>query len=437
LLMEGGEVTVICVDTSITNLFWFLDQINAVEIYCQHKVKDHPNNLFGIVPSTKLDYGACLAPTCSLASLAYSYNSLESHMQEYTNLHQELSRLGWFDQEYKERKKRLVVFSGSPLLSTSDPLPQAIANFLEERRVVLDVVDFGPRFKDEEDWKATNLKALVNSMNHNNDENESSRYLLIEDDGFSLSRHITRSSTLNMHNGRLSMMGGEVTMICVDTSITSLSRFYDQIDAVEIYCERKLKAHPNNFVGIARFGQRDLGIFLYPTNCLEMVTSILCVLNPLEQEYTDLLQGFDDLLQGFDGDWFDQEDMKKRIVVFSGSPLPSTEPKNIAHLLKKRCVVLDVVVFGTRVKDEEDRRAEYLKALVDSMNHNNDKNESSHYFLIEDDGFSLSHRISSSLILPPLAEEEEEEEEEAPIRENNHLTSHYCEQVDIVNKLIL
>nr|GFC77011.1 26S proteasome non-ATPase regulatory subunit 4 homolog [Tanacetum cinerariifolium] len=60
-------------------------------------------------------------------------------------------------------KKRIVVFSGGPLLFTRDELPEAL-DFLKERRVALDVVDFGTRtVQDEEDSKAKNLKAFVDA----------------------------------------------------------------------------------------------------------------------------------------------------------------------------------------------------------------------------------------------------------------------------------
>ncbi|GJV91209.1 retrovirus-related pol polyprotein from transposon TNT 1-94 [Tanacetum coccineum] len=119
---------------------------------------------------------------------------------------------------------------------------------------------------------------------------------------------------------------------------------------------------------------------------------------------TDLLKGFKLFRLG----WFGQEYMKKRIVVFSGGPLLSTtgqSPEAMASFLKKGHVVLDVIDFGTRVKGKEDCKAKYLKALVAAMNDNNE-NEDSRYFLIEDDGLSLSHHISSSSILPPLVPQE-------------------------------
>ena len=76
-----------------------------------------------------------------------------------------------------------------------------------------------------------------------------------------------------------------------------------------------MQAHPDNLVGIVRFGQLDLGTCgLYPTHSLAIVTSKLRALKPLEQEYTDLLEGF----KLSRGGWFHKEDMKTRIVVFSG-----------------------------------------------------------------------------------------------------------------------
>lgn len=185
-------------------------------------------------------------------------------------------------------------------------------------------------------------------------------------------------------------------MICVDTSITSLCWFHDQIRAVKDLFQSKLNAHPDNLVGIATFGQRDLGICLDPTNSRETIFSKLLALKPLEQECTFELSRLG---------WFCPEHMKNRIVVFSGCPLLFTTDQ-LPEALKQRRVVLDVVDFGTRVKDdEEDCKAKYLKELVDAMNDNNNENEDSRYFLFQDDGFSLTHHISSSSIIPPLSEE--------------------------------
>ena len=102
-------------------------------------------------------------------------------------------------------------------------------------------------------------------------------------------------------------MEGEVTMICVDTSIPSLCWFNDQIDAVKIYCERKLKvrtyiyyyflitliilyyyntlvlincmqAHPDNLVGIGILGSIVSSVKGVPTKNLETITKTLaCV----------------------------------------------------------------------------------------------------------------------------------------------------------------
>ncbi|GJW60781.1 26S proteasome non-ATPase regulatory subunit 4 [Tanacetum coccineum] len=408
-----GEVTVICVDTSITNQCWFLDQKRAVEFYCECKLNAHPDNLVGIVTSSHLDSGCLLAPTHNRATVTYSL-ALIAGKQVYQCIDASLLRgfalfdAGLFPQE--DMKKRIVLFSGggSPF-STAGHSPEAMASSLKkiDGRVALDVIDFGTRVMDKEDFKAKYLKALVDAMNDNN-ENEDSHYFLIKDDGLSLSHHISSSSILpsllSRSRASMSLMEGEVTMICVDTSITSLCCFNDQIKAAKIYCERKLKAHPENFVSIARFGQRDLGTHLDLTNCLEEVAYKLGVLQPRKQEYTDLLEGFKLFRLG----WFGQEYMKKRIVVFSGGPLLSTtgqSPEAMASFLKKGHVVLDVIDFGTRVKGKEDCKAKYLKALVAAMNDNNE-NEDSRYFLIEDDGFSLSHHISSSSILPPLVLQE-------------------------------
>ncbi|GKF80673.1 hypothetical protein Tco_0239275, partial [Tanacetum coccineum] len=90
------------------------------------------------------------------------------------------------------------------------------------------------------------------------------------------------------------------------------------------------------------------------------------------------------------------------------------------NLLKESRTVIDVVNFGYRIKgslkDDEYKRDENLKALVDAVNDYNNENGDSRYFHIQDDGFSLSYHISTSPILPPLPSLLAEEEEARIVR---------------------
>ncbi|PWA36163.1 hypothetical protein CTI12_AA602170 [Artemisia annua] len=75
-------------------------------------------------------------------------------------------------------------------------------------------------------------------------------------------------------------MVGEITMICMDnskwmTKDNLITWFINQSEAIELYCERKLKAHPDNLVGIVRMGELNIGVQLHPTNDLHLVKRVL------------------------------------------------------------------------------------------------------------------------------------------------------------------
>ncbi|GJR79106.1 26S proteasome non-ATPase regulatory subunit 4 [Tanacetum coccineum] len=198
---------------------------------------------------------------------------------------------------------------------------------------------------------------------------------------------------------------GEVTMICIDTfdwmkDPKKSCGFHDQIDAAEIYCERKLKAHPDNLVGIVTFGTVVSDVALYPTNDLQSIRDRLASLGTYSH--------FPNLIKGIQ-------------LCRAGCPLFHARSKVIpvvVNLLKESRAVVDVVNFGYRIKgwlkdDKYKQRDENLKALVDAVNDYNKVNGDSRYFHIQDDGFSLTHHISTSPILPlspspPLVAEEEE-----------------------------
>ncbi|GKC92476.1 26S proteasome non-ATPase regulatory subunit 4, partial [Tanacetum coccineum] len=118
-------------------------------------------------------------------------------------------------------------------------------------------------------------------------------------------------------------------------------------------------AHPDNLVGIVTSSQLHFGCLFAPTHNMATVTASLnaLALYAGEQVYQcidlGLLRGFTLFHLGL----FPQEDMKKRIVLFSGGSPFSTaghSPEAMASSLKAGRVALDVIDFGTRVMDKED-----------------------------------------------------------------------------------
>ncbi|GJT24840.1 26S proteasome non-ATPase regulatory subunit 4 [Tanacetum coccineum] len=148
-------------------------------------------------------------------------------------------------------------------------------------------------------------------------------------------------------------------MVFVDTSVicpNSSCWFHDQFDAVEIYCERKLKAHPDNLVGIVSSGHRD-SFLLGSTTSLTNVSRALGVLKARKAKYTtNLLRGFEYSRDGW------EQDMKRRMVVFTGGPLyfPRDQLPQAIQFLKEERVVLDVLDFGTRLNDDDEKNLKEL-----------------------------------------------------------------------------
>ncbi|PWA95216.1 eukaryotic translation initiation factor 3 subunit 7 (eIF-3) [Artemisia annua] len=168
-------------------------------------------------------------------------------------------------------------------------------------------------------------------------------------------------------------MVGEITMICMDNSkwmTEEITWFVNQIRAIELYCERKLKAHPDNLVGIFRMGELDLGFQLYPTKNFQLVKCVLKRFIPSStRQNLDLLLSLELCTEC----WFDHKHLDKRIVVFAGGPckFPSKQLKASVKVLKEgedTSVVIDVVDFFPVL---DDSKADSLKKLVKHMNEQN------------------------------------------------------------------
>ncbi|GKC80019.1 26S proteasome non-ATPase regulatory subunit 4 [Tanacetum coccineum] len=83
-------------------------------------------------------------------------------------------------------------------------------------------------------------------------------------------------------------MVGEVTAVFMDTSEwmghNRSDRFLDQVDAIEVYCQKKLKSHPDNHVTIFATGLTGFGCLVEPTQHLsKIMDGVLVALFPLER----------------------------------------------------------------------------------------------------------------------------------------------------------
>ncbi|GKE53337.1 26S proteasome non-ATPase regulatory subunit 4, partial [Tanacetum coccineum] len=116
-------------------------------------------------------------------------------------------------------------------------------------------------------------------------------------------------------------MVGEVTMICVDNGKCMMKEtgewFWYQLKAVRWYCETKLKAHPDNLVGLVQTGARNFGVALLPTRDFKKVMRALTGVVGQWQS-TNLLEA---LVVAADFGRFRHKNLKQRIVVFAGNPL--------------------------------------------------------------------------------------------------------------------
>ncbi|GKA86324.1 26S proteasome non-ATPase regulatory subunit 4 homolog isoform X1 [Tanacetum coccineum] len=157
-------------------------------------------------------------------------------------------------------------------------------------------------------------------------------------------------------------MVNEVTMICMDTSSwmkhSKSYCFLRQIDAIEVYCEKYLESHPENFVGVLKMGGRnhhyDMDDTVFPMYQAIVVvepTKDLPLIMSRVRGFVDV--GGDTLLVYalLRSSYYlitKHEHLLKRLVVFVGGPIRDGDNKytEIGTTLKERGVAVDVVNFG-------------------------------------------------------------------------------------------
>ncbi|PWA79543.1 26S proteasome non-ATPase regulatory subunit 4 [Artemisia annua] len=178
-------------------------------------------------------------------------------------------------------------------------------------------------------------------------------------------------------------MVNEVTMICMDTSSwMKYSKSYEfllQIDAIEVYCEKYLQSHPENYVGVLAMGGKnnrsaidDRVFSSYQTYVVVEPTKDLSLIMSRVRGFVNV--GGDTLLvtalmTGLFHLNKKHENLLKRLVVFAGGPLGDTDNQytKLGTKLKERSVAVDVVNFG-------DQQAGYKKhqllVLLAAVNNN-------------------------------------------------------------------
>ncbi|KAM0788950.1 hypothetical protein ACM66B_003025 [Microbotryomycetes sp. NB124-2] len=213
---------------------------------------------------------------------------------------------------------------------------------------------------------------------------------------------------------RLNRMSLEATMLVLDNSSSSINGDYTptrleaQVDAVHVIFNQKLRAHPENEVGLIVMGGKA-EVLVTPT-----------------QDEGKLIAALHETKQGGDADLStgiqvaqlalkhrQNKNQRQRIIVFVGSPL-SVSAANLVKLgkkMKKNNVAIDIVSFGTdttavdltipgssstsTATSPPETNEQKLTALHEAVN----SSDNSHYLFIEPGPHLLSERINQSAIL--------------------------------------
>lgn len=147
-------------------------------------------------------------------------------------------------------------------------------------------------------------------------------------------------------------------MICLDDSSCLRGHRYSkaQFQAVKVYCEIKFQCNPENRVGLLGMGSFKSGRTLSPTNDL---SSIISYLEDMQRYNYGDRADFYDAMRTAASELFVIAYMKRRILVFVGSPINMhwSETKPLGKIFKDYEVTLDVVNFF--VMKEISHRVEY------------------------------------------------------------------------------
>ncbi|GJV30345.1 dehydroascorbate reductase 2 [Tanacetum coccineum] len=171
---------------------------------------------------------------------------------------------------------------------------------------------------------------------------------------------------------RLHPPADKVTAVFMDTSEwmghNRSDRFLDQVDAIEVYCQKKLKSHPDNHVTIFATGRTGFGCLVEPTRHLSKIMDGVCGFR-LFGGTTDL-QGALQLakFRCFNlTKKYKNINLLKNILVFAGGPVAPfffSYSIELGEMLADAGITLDVVNYGT----QPGGKTELLNHLVSNAN---------------------------------------------------------------------
>ncbi|GKB92202.1 26S proteasome non-ATPase regulatory subunit 4 homolog isoform X2 [Tanacetum coccineum] len=144
-------------------------------------------------------------------------------------------------------------------------------------------------------------------------------------------------------------------------------RFLDQVDAIEVYCQKKLKSHPDNHVTIFATGLTSFGCLVEPTRHLSKIMDGVLGFTL----FGDIINLHDALtlakFRCFNlPKKYKNRNLRKRILVFAGGPVDPFLPYSIqvGDMLANAGIALDVVNYGT----QRGGKTKLLNHLVSNAN---------------------------------------------------------------------
>ncbi|GJX28786.1 retrotransposon protein, putative, ty1-copia subclass [Tanacetum coccineum] len=124
----------------------FLDQVDAIELYCEKKLKSHSDNLVGIFAMGATGFGSVVEPTQSLSKIMHGVLSF-TLVGAHTALRHALglAQFRCFDlkkeHKYKNLLMRIVVFAGGPIYKYRS-YSSDLGAMLSQAGIGLDVVNY-------------------------------------------------------------------------------------------------------------------------------------------------------------------------------------------------------------------------------------------------------------------------------------------------------
>ncbi|KAK4056634.1 proteasome regulatory particle base subunit rpn10 [Microbotryomycetes sp. JL221] len=209
-------------------------------------------------------------------------------------------------------------------------------------------------------------------------------------------------------------MSLEATMLVLDNSSSSINGDYTptrleaQIDAVHVIFNQKLRAHPENEVGLIVMGGKA-EVLVTPTQ--DEGKLIHALHNTKQGGEADLSTGIQVAQLALKHR--QNKNQRQRIIVFVASPLSITASAlvKLGKKMKKNNVAIDIVSFGTDTTAVDltipgtssstttpvtpETNEQKLTALHEAVN----SSDNSHYLFVEPGPHLLSERINNSPIL--------------------------------------